>query len=293
MTTYRDYPSPDRLPNYLHNSRNMEYLRMYAQHFDLTKHIRFLVSGAGNTQHMQNLLGRVQNQAKWGAARHRHSILEGSPVCLSGGVSRTFHPYFLLEKVWWVGWKRQTVHLVLAHRQLHSGPQLGTCWLTSLLKKVLVGKPAIKKLRKPRGRVAVTNLTQWGQKFWDRRQPGREATCPSLSHSQSKVHSVRKRSDFSCKDVLVETTGKQESYVFDGIMVCSGLYTEPILPLQNFPGMSYGALRHWRCGVLSLLLLLFSKKVRHSESHPIFKRNVIFFWLESNACSYGVHSNNT
>ncbi|VFV21898.1 dimethylaniline monooxygenase [Lynx pardinus] len=96
MTTYRDYPSPDRFPNYLHNSRIMEYLRMYAQHFDLTKHIRFL----------------------------------------------------------------------------------------------------------------------------------------------SKVHSVRKRSDFSCTDVLVETTGKQESYVFDGIMVCSGLYTEPILPLQNFPGIN-------------------------------------------------------
>uniref|UniRef100_A0ABI7W6M3 Flavin-containing monooxygenase n=1 Tax=Felis catus TaxID=9685 RepID=A0ABI7W6M3_FELCA len=94
MTTYRDYPSPDRFPNYLHNSRIMEYLRMYAQHFDLTKHIRFL------------------------------------------------------------------------------------------------------------------------------------------------VHSVRKRSDFSCTDVLVETTGKQESYVFDGIMVCSGLYTEPILPLQNFPGIN-------------------------------------------------------
>uniref|UniRef100_A0A667HNT3 Flavin-containing monooxygenase n=1 Tax=Lynx canadensis TaxID=61383 RepID=A0A667HNT3_LYNCA len=94
MTTYRDYPSPDRFPNYLHNSRIMEYLRMYAQHFDLTKHIRFL------------------------------------------------------------------------------------------------------------------------------------------------VHSVRKRSDFSCTDVLVETTGKQESYVFDGIMVCSGLHTEPILPLQNFPGIN-------------------------------------------------------
>ncbi|GAB5583716.1 flavin-containing monooxygenase 5 isoform X1 [Prionailurus iriomotensis] len=42
-TTYRDYPSPDRFPNYLHNSRIVEYLRMYAQHFDLTKHIRFLV----------------------------------------------------------------------------------------------------------------------------------------------------------------------------------------------------------------------------------------------------------
>uniref|UniRef100_A0A8C9DA19 Flavin-containing monooxygenase n=1 Tax=Panthera leo TaxID=9689 RepID=A0A8C9DA19_PANLE len=96
MTTYHDYPSPDYFPNYLHNSRIMEYLRRYAQHFDLTKHIRFL----------------------------------------------------------------------------------------------------------------------------------------------SKVDSMRKRSDFSCTDILVETTGKQESYVFDGIMVCSSLYTGPILPLQNFPGIN-------------------------------------------------------
>lgn len=144
MTTYSNYPFPDHFPNYLHNSRIMEYLRMYAQHFDLMKYIRFLVSGAGNTQHVQNLLGRVQNQAKWGAARHSHSNLEVSNTCLSGEVSRTFHPHFLREIVWWVGWKCQM--LVLAHQQPHLGPQLGTCWLPSLLKKVLVGKPTIKKL---------------------------------------------------------------------------------------------------------------------------------------------------
>uniref|UniRef100_A0A452VCU8 Flavin-containing monooxygenase n=1 Tax=Ursus maritimus TaxID=29073 RepID=A0A452VCU8_URSMA len=96
MTTYSDYPFPDHFPNYLHNSRIMDYLRMYVQHFDFTKHIRFLV-------------------------------------------------------------------------------------------------------------------------------------C-----------SVRKRSDFSCTgrwDVVVEAAGKQESHVFDGIMVCSGMYSDPFLPLQNFPGI--------------------------------------------------------
>uniref|UniRef100_A0A452VCU4 Flavin-containing monooxygenase n=1 Tax=Ursus maritimus TaxID=29073 RepID=A0A452VCU4_URSMA len=67
-----------------------------------------------------------------------------------------------------------------------------------------------------------------------------EATSPSLSHPQSKVCSVRKRSDFSCTgrwDVVVEAAGKQESHVFDGIMVCSGMYSDPFLPLQNFPGI--------------------------------------------------------
>ncbi|XP_047561331.1 flavin-containing monooxygenase 5-like [Lutra lutra] len=98
MMTYSDYPFPDHFPNYLHNSRIMEYLRMYVQHFHLLKHIRFL----------------------------------------------------------------------------------------------------------------------------------------------SKVRSVRRCSDFSCTgqwDVIVEAEGKQESYVFDGIMVCTGLYSDPFLPLQNFPGI--------------------------------------------------------
>lgn len=63
-----------------------------------------------------------------------------------------------------------------------------------------------------------------------------------LSLSQSKVCSVRKHSDFSSTgqcDVVVEVEGKQKFFVFDGVMVCTGLYTNPFLPLQNFPGMSY------------------------------------------------------
>ncbi|XP_008583786.1 PREDICTED: dimethylaniline monooxygenase [N-oxide-forming] 5-like [Galeopterus variegatus] len=98
MTAYSDYPFPDHFPNYLHNSKIMEYLRMYAKHFDLVKHIQFL----------------------------------------------------------------------------------------------------------------------------------------------SKVCSVRKHSDFSCTgqwEVVVEAEGKQESCVFDGVMVCSGLYAHPFLPLQSFPGI--------------------------------------------------------
>ncbi|XP_036613304.1 flavin-containing monooxygenase 5-like [Trichosurus vulpecula] len=98
MTAYSDYPFPDDYPNYMHNSKMMEYLRMYVKHFELLKHIRFL----------------------------------------------------------------------------------------------------------------------------------------------SKVCSVRKRSDFSSTgqwDVVVDTDGKQECYIFDGIMVCNGHYTYPNLPLKDFPGI--------------------------------------------------------
>nr|XP_048277177.1 flavin-containing monooxygenase 5-like [Myodes glareolus] len=99
MTAFSDYPIPDHYPNYMHNSKMMEYLRMYAKHFGLMKHIQF----------------------------------------------------------------------------------------------------------------------------------------------QTKVCTVRKRPDFSASgqwDVVVEADGVQKTYVFDGIMVCSGHYTEKHLPLQEFTGIT-------------------------------------------------------
>ncbi|XP_062437222.1 flavin-containing monooxygenase 5-like [Rhea pennata] len=41
MMCFSDFPIPDDFPNYMHNSKIMEYFRMYAQHFDLLRHIRF------------------------------------------------------------------------------------------------------------------------------------------------------------------------------------------------------------------------------------------------------------
>ncbi|XP_034780333.2 flavin-containing monooxygenase 5-like [Acipenser ruthenus] len=41
MMCYSDFPVPDHFPNYMHNSRILEYFRMYAQHFDLMRHVRF------------------------------------------------------------------------------------------------------------------------------------------------------------------------------------------------------------------------------------------------------------
>ncbi|XP_031198207.1 dimethylaniline monooxygenase [N-oxide-forming] 5-like isoform X2 [Mastomys coucha] len=57
---------------------------------------------------------------------------------------------------------------------------------------------------------------------------------------KTTVKSVRKRPDFSIHgqwDVVVEADGKQESLVFDGILVCSGHHTDPHLPLKSFPGI--------------------------------------------------------
>ncbi|KAM6963226.1 flavin-containing monooxygenase 5-like [Aplochiton taeniatus] len=41
MMCFSDYPIPAEYPNYMHNSLIMDYFRMYADHFQLTKHIRF------------------------------------------------------------------------------------------------------------------------------------------------------------------------------------------------------------------------------------------------------------
>ncbi|XP_037530773.1 flavin-containing monooxygenase 5 [Nematolebias whitei] len=41
MMCFSDYPIPAHFPNFMHNSFIMDYFRMYADHFHLTKHVRF------------------------------------------------------------------------------------------------------------------------------------------------------------------------------------------------------------------------------------------------------------
>ncbi|XP_073427648.1 dimethylaniline monooxygenase [N-oxide-forming] 2-like isoform X2 [Dendrobates tinctorius] len=41
MMCYTDFPMPDVFPAYLHNSKVLEYLRIYAEHFELLKYIQF------------------------------------------------------------------------------------------------------------------------------------------------------------------------------------------------------------------------------------------------------------
>ncbi|NXM76797.1 FMO4 monooxygenase, partial [Serilophus lunatus] len=51
---------------------------------------------------------------------------------------------------------------------------------------------------------------------------------------------VRKRPDFAISgqwEVVTETDNVRESHVFDAVMVCTGHYQEPYLPLDSFPGI--------------------------------------------------------
>ncbi|XP_005492323.2 dimethylaniline monooxygenase [N-oxide-forming] 2 isoform X1 [Zonotrichia albicollis] len=57
---------------------------------------------------------------------------------------------------------------------------------------------------------------------------------------QTTVLSVRKCPDFSTSgrwEVVTESHGVRESHVFDAVMVCTGHYQEPYLPLASFPGI--------------------------------------------------------
>lgn len=57
---------------------------------------------------------------------------------------------------------------------------------------------------------------------------------------KTSVVSIKKRPDFNTTgqwDIITEKEGKQESAIFDAILVCSGHHTFPNLPLDTFPGI--------------------------------------------------------
>ncbi|XP_069793867.1 flavin-containing monooxygenase 5-like isoform X3 [Narcine bancroftii] len=41
MMCFSDFPIPEDYPNFMHNSKIMDYFRLYAEHFNLMKYIRF------------------------------------------------------------------------------------------------------------------------------------------------------------------------------------------------------------------------------------------------------------
>ncbi|XP_041861865.1 si:dkey-239i20.4 [Melanotaenia boesemani] len=57
---------------------------------------------------------------------------------------------------------------------------------------------------------------------------------------QTTVKKVTQRPDFSLSGqwdvVIIKNDGKEERHIFDAVLVCSGHYTHPVLPLSNFKG---------------------------------------------------------
>ncbi|XP_073711972.1 flavin-containing monooxygenase 5-like [Misgurnus anguillicaudatus] len=72
-----------------------------------------------------------------------------------------------------------------------------------------------------------------------------------LKHIQLKttVSSVRERPDFSTSGqwdvVTVDRDGREEKHVFDGVLVCTGQYTQPNKPLSDFKGSTIACKLDW------------------------------------------------
>lgn len=68
------------------------------------------------------------------------------------------------------------------------------------------------------------------------------AANPVCDFFQTKVCSITKRPDFAVSgqwEVVTVTNGKQNSAIFDAVMVCTGFLTNPHLPLDSFPGTEF------------------------------------------------------
>lgn len=79
------------------------------------------------------------------------------------------------------------------------------------------------------------------EKFWDYlREFAEHFDLLKYIRFKTTVRSVTKRPDFSETgqwDVVTETEGKQDRAVFDAVMVCTGQFLSPHLPLESFPGI--------------------------------------------------------
>ncbi|XP_004416533.1 PREDICTED: LOW QUALITY PROTEIN: dimethylaniline monooxygenase [N-oxide-forming] 4 [Odobenus rosmarus divergens] len=78
-------------------------------------------------------------------------------------------------------------------------------------------------------------------KFWDYlKEFAEHFDLLKYIRFRTTVCSITKHPDFSETgqwDVVTETEGKQERAVFDAVMVCTGHYLNPHLPLESFPGI--------------------------------------------------------
>ncbi|KAM7336165.1 hypothetical protein ACRRTK_004658 [Alexandromys fortis] len=79
------------------------------------------------------------------------------------------------------------------------------------------------------------------KKFWEYlREFAEHFDLLKYIQFKTTVRSVTQRPDFSETgqwDVVTETDGKQHRAVFDAVMVCTGQFLSPRLPLESFPGI--------------------------------------------------------
>lgn len=102
---------------------------------------------------------------------------------------------------------------------------------------------------------------------------------------QTTVRSVRQQPDFSHSgqwEVVTQNKGGQEErHIFDGVLVCSGHYTQPITPMDAFKGMVFQSTLYSKCvpRILSDSEFLFKGAVCvQSIMQSSLRWQKFFFW---------------
>jgi len=93
-TCYSDFPMPAEFPNYLHHSKLLEYLRMYADHFQLEQYIRYEREVVSVEQELDGG-GRwsVTTRKRTGSSETATEIFDAVMVC-TGIFSKSNMPSF-------------------------------------------------------------------------------------------------------------------------------------------------------------------------------------------------------
>ncbi|XP_067391208.1 flavin-containing monooxygenase 5-like [Emydura macquarii macquarii] len=82
MMCFSDFPIPAEFPNYMHNSKIMEYFRMYAKHFDLLKYIHFKTSVVRVTKCPDFPITGQWNVVTETEEKQESAIFDGVMVCI-------------------------------------------------------------------------------------------------------------------------------------------------------------------------------------------------------------------
>lgn len=108
---------------------------------------------------------------------------------------------------------------------------------------------------------------------------------------QTTVTSVQQSPDFSLSGqwevATVSKMGDEERYIFDAVMVCSGHYTHPVLPLNDFQGNSMDAVSlFYRLSKDSWIKSLSLSCCTIPAGHKTFSGQLVHSWEYKDADAY-------
>ncbi|XP_037681293.1 dimethylaniline monooxygenase [N-oxide-forming] 2 isoform X1 [Choloepus didactylus] len=81
MSCFSDFPMPEDFPNFLHNSKLLEYFRIFAKKFDLLKYIQFQTTVLSVKKHMDFLSSGQWEIITESKGREQSAVFDAVMVC--------------------------------------------------------------------------------------------------------------------------------------------------------------------------------------------------------------------